>query len=87
MFMEFTPCVYVLGSFYLRLRVSTFSIFTCNYSIKQIHVDDRIFGKCTSPSTIGLGHGLDHPVSSLQYSSLYAIKVAKQWQIRSVLAY
>ena len=29
-------------------------------------------------ATIGLGHGLDHPVSSLQYSSLCAIKVAKR---------
>ena len=36
-----------------------------------------IFGDWASLSTIGLGNRLDHPVSSLQYSSLYAIKVAK----------
>ena len=47
-----------------------------------IHVDDKIFGLLT----MGLGHGLDHPVSSVEYSSLYTIQLAKNWQFRLVLA-
>ena len=47
------------------------------YTIHVIHVDDRIFCEWASLLTIGLGHKLSHPVSSLQYSSLCAIKVAK----------
>ena len=41
-----------------------------------MHEDDRIFGEWSSPLTIGLGQGLDHPVSSVQYSSLYTIQLA-----------
>ena len=37
------------------------------------------------PSTTGLGHRLDHPVSSVKYSSLYTI-LAKNWQFRLVPA-
>ena len=48
----------------------------------MIHVGDRIFSEWASPLTIGLGHRLDHPVSSLQYSSLYAIKAAKKMAIQ-----
>ena len=71
-----------LRQHFLRLRVSTFSICTCNYSKKTkkctvMHIDDRIFGKCSSPLTIGLGHGLDHPVNSLQYSSFIQNKLQK----------
>ena len=44
------------------------------------------FGKWLSPSTIGLGHRLDHPVSSVQYSSLHTIQLAKNWQFRLVSA-
>ena len=36
----------------------------------------------SSPSTIGLGHGLDHPVSSVQYSSLYTIQLVKKLAIQ-----
>ena len=41
-----------------------------------MHIDDRIFGEWSSSLTIGLGHGLDHPVNFLQYSSLYTKQVA-----------
>ena len=42
-----------------------------------IHVDDRIFGEWASPLTIALGHKLDHPVSSLLYSSYMQSKLLK----------
>ena len=32
-----------------------------------MHIDDRIFGKWSSPLTIGLGHLLDHPVNVVLY--------------------
>ena len=52
----------------------------------RLHEDDRIFGEWSSPLIIGLGHRLDHPVSSVQYSSLYTIQLAKNWQFRLVPA-
>ena len=45
---------------------------------------DRIFGEWLSPSTMGLGHRLNHPVSSVQYSTLYTIQLAKTWQFRLI---
>ena len=51
-----------------------------------MHIDDRIFCERLSPLTIGLGHGLDHPINSLQYSSLCTKQVAKNWQFKLLLA-
>ena len=48
--------------------------------------DDTIFDEWSSPLTIGLGCGLERPFSSVQYSTLYTIQLAKNWQFRLVPA-